>query len=169
MAAAKAHIRPEVPADAPAVRSVLEAAFLGGCEARLVDLIRERGRAQVSLVAELQGEIVGHILFSEVTIGAARGTGLAPVCVVPAQQKRGIGKALVNAGLEACRKLGLPWCVVLGDPAYYGQFGFVNAARLGIANEYNADEHFMVQELRAGSLPVEGLAKYLPEFGELGV
>lgn len=88
--------------------------------------------------------------------------------VLPAYQRRGIGKALVNAGLDECRKLGLQWCVVLGDPGYYRLFGFELAKPRGIGNEYNADEHFMLIELAAGSLPSSGVAKYAPEFAEVG-
>lgn len=161
-------IRPESASDLNAIRRVHEAAFPNHAEARLVELLRAHGKARVSLVAEVAGEIAGHVLFSPVTIGAVRGIGLAPLAVLPAFQRKGIGKALVNAGLDECRKLGLPWCVVLGDPGYYRLFGFELAKPRGIGNEYNADEHFMLIELAAGSLPPSGVAKYAPEFAEVG-
>lgn len=160
-------VRPEQPGDAADVTRIHEAAFPTPDEARLVALLRENGKAQVSLVAVSGGRVVGHILFSPVTIDdwPITGSGLAPVAVLPDCQGRGVGSRLVRAGLEACRALGMPFAVVLGGPGYYRRFGFERASEQGLGNEYSVDEEFMVLELRPGSLPPEGgLVRYAPEF-----
>jgi putative acetyltransferase len=162
-------VRPEAPADESAVRRVHEAAFPTPAEARLVDLLRQDGQARVSLVAVAAGEVVGHVLFSPVTLDGVStepaALGLAPVAVLPDWQRRGVGSALIRAGLEACRRLGTPWVVVLGWPAYYPRFGFEPAGPRRLGNEYGAGEAFQVQELIPGSLPAAGgLVRYAPEF-----
>jgi putative acetyltransferase len=163
-------IRREGPGDAASVRAINLAAFEGPTEAEIVDRVRRAGGAQLSLVAEIGGELVGHILFSEVRIGddrEATGMGLAPMAVMPAQQNRGIGSALVRRGLEMLRVDGCPFVVVLGHPAYYPRFGFVPASRHGVTSEYDGvpDEAFMLLELADGALAgVTGVARYRPEF-----
>lgn len=166
-------IRPEQPADIPAIHNVVaqafQQAFGSTAEATLVDKLRANGKAIVSLVAVDNDQIVGHILFSEVTLGDARIIGLAPVAVLPNQQKQGIGALLINAGIEACRNLGYGAMVVLGHSEYYPRFGFVPASRFGIKCEYDvSDEKFMAMELQPGALAnCAGLAKYQPEFSEV--
>jgi len=170
-------IRLELPDDIAGIRRVHEAAFPTAGEARLVDLLRERGLAVVSLVAEAAGEIVGHVLFSPVRVegpqanmaGDAPGLGLAPLAVLTNWQSRGIGGRLIRAGLAACRELSAPFVVVLGEPEYYGRFGFVRASPFGLGNEYGADAEFMVLELRPGGLPTGGgLVRYCDEFNQVG-
>lgn len=124
-------IRPEVPGDAAAIAALVTAAFESaahsdGTEAEIVDGLRRDGDLTLSLVAEDE-VILGHIAFSPVSIsdGSAHWYGLAPVSVVPDCQSQGIGAALVQHGLAELRALGARGCVVLGDPAYYGRFGFV--------------------------------------------
>lgn len=121
-------IRPEQPDDYRAVHRVHAAAFPTEAEANLVDRLRQAGKAIVSLVAEVDGSVVGHVLFSPVTIqGEAAvytGLGLAPVAVLPAHQNQGIGGQLITQGLAVCRQLGQPWVVLLGHPSYYPRFGF---------------------------------------------
>ncbi len=162
-------IRPERPGDAAAIHAVHAAAFSTDDEARLVDALREAGHARISLAAEEDGRIVGHVAFSPVTIdgssSGSEGLGLAPVAVIPSQQRRGIGSALIREGLAICRKEGYSFVVLLGHPEYYPRFGFQRASDFGLANEYGADEAFMVLELAPGSLPLGGLVKYGPEFG----
>ena len=163
-------IRPERPGDADRVRAVNLAAFEGAEEADIVDRLRRAAGRLLSLVAEVDGEIVGHILFSEVTVGeaAARGMGLAPMAVLPAHQRRGVGSALVRRGLELLRAEGCPFVVVLGHPGYYPRFGFTPASRHGVACEYEGvpEEAFLLLELAAGGLEgVAGVARYRPELG----
>jgi len=167
-------IRDESPDDIPAIRRVNEAAFDGRPdEARLVDLLRARGKARVSLVAVAGDQVVGHILFSPVTLAPPRagfnGVGLAPVAVSPDHQRQGIGSRLIREGLERCREAGYEVVVVLGHLHYYPRFGFTRAGDYGLGNEYNADEHFMALELKPGGLQgVKGVVKYAPEFDEAG-
>jgi putative acetyltransferase len=164
-------IRPERADDVAAVHAVHCAAFPTDEEAILVARLRDRGQARVSLVAEVGGEVVGHVVFSPVTIdgasGVCSGVGLAPLAVLPACQRQGVGSALTREGVEVCRRQGVGFVVVLGHPEYYPRFGFRRASERGLRNEYGADEAFMVLELQPGSLPPSGgLVKYGPEFGE---
>jgi putative acetyltransferase len=166
----KIAIRPERPEDVAAVSMVERAAFDRTEEADLVDRLRASVRPHVSLVAEVAAEIVGHIFFSPVTIAAAssqlKPMGLAPMAVMPARQRAGIGGALIRAGLGACRELGAGAVVVLGHAEYYPRFGFVPAVRFGLRCEYPVpDEAFMALELVPGALRgVTGLVRYAPEF-----
>jgi len=163
-------IRREQLRDWPAVHAVHAAAFPTDAEARLVDCLRANGRAAISLVADANGQIVGHILFSPVTIGGqavAGALGLAPVAVIPSCQRQGIGGELIRAGLAACRDVGCGLVVLLGHPEYYPRFGFQRASQFGLTNEYGADEAFMVLELRHGAIPAGGgLVQYAAEFAE---
>lgn len=144
------------------------AAFPSDAEARLVDALRAARRAALSLVAEHDGQVVGHVLFSPVKSNRGRGLGLAPLAVLPRHQRQGIGAALIRAGIEACRAGGYDYAVVLGDPGYYRRFGFRRALDLGLQNEYGAQDEFMVLELRLGGLAgVTGLVKYCREFAAL--
>ena len=138
-------IRPERPTDAPAVHAVLAAAFPDSGEAGLVDALRGKARPFVSLVAESGGEIVGHVAFTPVAFDPLSpryhlALGLAPLSVAPAYRRRGIGSALVEAGLVECRELGADVAVVLGDPDYYARFGFVPASTLRLKSAFDAPE-----------------------------
>jgi len=163
-------VRPEQADDAARIYAIHAGCFPSTVEARLVDLLRAAGRLQVSLVAEADGQLVGHIAFSPVTTDAGgTGAGLAPVAVVESRQGRGIAAALVRAGLLACREAGLGWAVVLGDPAFYGRFGFGAAAEFGLFDEYQAADAFQALELIPGQLPSgAGLVRYAPEFATVG-
>jgi putative acetyltransferase len=164
-------IRNERLGDEEPIRRVHLEAFGSDVEARLVDLLRRRGKAITSLVADQYGRVVGHILFSSVTIDNApgcRALGLAPVGVLPANQRAGIGSRLVREGLIRCQDAGYDLVVLVGAPTYYARFGFQAAKPHGLDNEYGANEEFMVLELRKGSLGlVTGLVRYAPEFAEL--
>jgi len=165
-------IRPERPADVAAVREIHQLAFPSDAEARLVDALRASGQALVSLVAERRGELVGHVLFTPVTLEppGPPGAGLAPIAVRPSWQRRGIGGALVREGLAACAAMGIAFVVVLGDPGYYGRFGFRRASARGLANEYGADAAFGVAEIVPGALTGgPALVRYHPEFARVGV
>jgi putative acetyltransferase len=166
-----AHIRAETPQDIAAIHGINAAAFETDTEARLVDALRERARPFVSLVAEEQGAVVGHILFTPVTLTGhpeLNLMGLAPMAVTRARQRCGIGAALVRAGLERCRQLGCGAVVVLGHPSYYPRFGFMPSHRFGIACEYDAPpDAFMVLELAPDCLKgATGTINYQPAFGE---
>ena len=176
-------IRRERPDDVGAIREVNARAFGAPVEARLVDLLRARGQAVISLVAQRGDQVVGHILFSPVTItnrvdeagGQAcateslRAVGLAPMSVLPEFQNQGIGSRLVRVGLAACQVAGYDIVVVLGHVAFYPRFGFATATDYGLQNEYDATDAFMVLALRQGALDgISGLVKYAPEFHEVG-
>ena len=121
-------IRPERPIDWPAIRAVNGAAFGSDEEADLVDALRAGGLVIASLVAVADGKVVGHILFSDLDVRSdgriIRSAALAPMAVLPAWQRGGIGSALVRAGLDACRAADIDLVVVLGHPDYYPRFGF---------------------------------------------
>jgi putative acetyltransferase len=161
-------IRPERDEDAAAVRRVHETAFPTSAEADLVERLRAGGKAVIALVAEDVGSIVGHILFSPVALEPLAGTvglGLAPVAVLPDHEKHGVGRRLIQNGLAECRAWGADFVVVIGDPPYYGRFGFEPAEKHGLRSEYDAGDSFMVFELVSGALPPSGtLVKYAPEF-----
>lgn len=167
-------IRPALPADLPSIVNVNQQAFSSPGEARLVELLHERSKATVSLLAELDGQVVGHVLFSPIRFDPPqpdlKSVGLAPMAVLPAYQRQGIGSQLARAGIQACRAAGLQAIVVLGDPAYYGRFGFQRASDFGLGNEYQVQDEFMVMELQVGALQgVHAIARYTPEFQEIGV
>jgi putative acetyltransferase len=163
-------IRPEGPGDHAAVRRVNELAFSGPDEASLVDALRAAGAVTLSLVAETEGDIVGHILFSPVTIDTSAGTsaavGLAPMAVLPERQGMGIGSRLVREGLAELGRRGHAAVIVLGHPAYYPRFGFEPASRFGLRWERECpDEAFMARELLPGALAGPGgVVCYRPEF-----
>jgi putative acetyltransferase len=151
---------------------VNELAFERPAESDLVAALRERAQSTISLVAEDKGVVVGHIMFSPVVLPQHRELkimGLGPMAVVPAQQRTGLGSALVRAGLEQCRKLGFGAVVVLGHPDYYPRFGFSPAARFGIGCEYEApQEAFMAIELQPGYLKgASGKVEYHAAFDEV--
>jgi putative acetyltransferase len=161
-------IRPETASDIVAIRAVNEAAFEGAAEADIVDALRGDADPFISLVAEREGEIVGHICFSPVTIGDSGHVGyvgLGPMAVRPDVQRRGIGSALVVAGLDECRRRGQTLVVVVGHPEFYPRFGFHPASRLGLTCEYDVpDDVFMVFPL-AGESPAGGIVRYHAAFG----
>ncbi len=162
-------IRREEPQDVAAIRFVNEQAFGGKGEANAIDALRARSAFTLSLVAVIDDRVVGHLLFTPVTIEAPDRSwpalGLAPLAVLPEYQRQGIGTALMKAGLEECRRLGHERMVVLGHTTYYPRFGFVTARPRGIDNEYHADEAFMILELQPGAFAgITGLAKYQPEW-----
>jgi putative acetyltransferase len=163
-------IRDESREDAGAIRFVLEQAFGESNEADLVEMLRRRGAITLSLVAVQENEVVGHILFSPVTIDSAGSSlnaiGLGPMAVLPPYQRKGIGSQLVRIGLEQCAQAGHEIVVVVGHPEYYPRFGFAPAKQRGIRCEFDVpDDVFMVLELREGAVGGRGgIVKYQPEF-----
>lgn len=164
-------IRDERGGDAGEVRAILLAAFGGEAEARLVDRLHAAGKVACSLVAEEQGRVLGHVMFSGITVGAAPlpALAMAPVAVMPAFQRLGIGSALVSAGLQRMRFSGHSRVIVVGDPAYYGRFGFVPASRFGLRCPFDVPEDaFMAIALaRDAFKEAAGEVHYGHEFDDL--
>ncbi len=160
------NVRSEEPADHGAIHAVHAESFPTVGEARLVDTLRAAGLLCVSLVAVEQGEVVGHVAFSPVSVlGANDGVGLAPVAVLPAYRQRGIGEQLIREGLAVCERSSYGFVVVLGDPSYYRRFGFMPSGGWGLRDEYGGGEAFQALELRPGSIPPGGgVVRYAPEF-----
>jgi putative acetyltransferase len=149
-------IRTEQVKDVPTIHAINRAAFNSATEADVVDVLRAGAENVISIVAEEDGQIVGHIMFSPVQLtGAAdvRAMALAPMAVTPERQRAGIGSTLVRAGLDECQRLGIGAVFVVGHPTYYPRFGFKPASSLGFICEFEvADEAFMVAELADGVL-----------------
>lgn len=166
-------IRPETSHDLALIRQINQAAFGGAEEADLIERLRANGKLTLSLVAELDGQPVGHIAFSPASVetnpAEIRVIGLAPLAVLPDYQRSGVGSSLAKTGLAECRVLGYDAVVVLGHPRYYPRFGFVPASRFGLSCEYQVpDEHFLALELCVGALAeCTGLVRYQPEFNEV--
>jgi putative acetyltransferase len=162
-------IRRVESSDERTIRSVYEDAFGRSAEADMIAALTAAGVASLSLAAEHRGQIVGHVLFSPVTIEPvpARVVGLAPMAVLRRWQRRSIGSQLVRFALEELRRDGYDAVVVLGHPSYYPRFGFARASDYGLRWEYDCpDEAFMALELRPGGLArCSGVVRYRPELG----
>ncbi|RRH75084.1 GNAT family N-acetyltransferase [Falsigemmobacter faecalis] len=160
-------IRSEAPGETGAIAALITAAFIGvpqsdGTEARIVDRLRRQGGLRLSLVAVSEGGLSGHIAFSGVKIGGQAGAwyGLGPLSVAPDRQGQGIGSALLRAGLDRLQGLNAAGVVVLGDPGFYGRFGF--AVRAGLRYPNVPLEYF--QALSFGAEIPEGVVSYHPAF-----
>jgi putative acetyltransferase len=130
-------IRDERTSDIDAIRAITTEAFMrmrysSGTEAAIIDALRDADALSISLVAAKSDGIVGHIAFSPVTISGTLGKwyGLGPVSVRPDRQRNGIGGALIRTGLDRLKELEADGCVVVGNPRYYGRFGFASDPRL---------------------------------------
>ena len=164
-------IRPERPSDLAAIGNVNRLAFGRDEESRLVDALRAGGFVRLSLLAEVEREIVGHILFSTLPIegdhGVVEALALAPMAVLPAQQRRGIGSGLVREGLRLCQADGHRVVVVLGHTEFYPRFGFSSMLAARLVSPF-AGPAFMALELSPGSLDgIAGEVRYPPPFGSL--
>jgi putative acetyltransferase len=171
MSKIEVRIRPETAGDEGAIRDVNRRAFEGEAEAGLVDALRARNDVRASLVAEEAGRVVGHILFSDLSIVTAHETvaalALAPMAVTPERQRLGIGSALVREGLRVCREQGHRIVVVLGHPEFYPRFGFAPERAVRLRSPY-AGPAFMALELVPGALEgVEGEVRYAAPFDDL--
>jgi putative acetyltransferase len=149
-------IRREEAQDVPKVHAINVAAFGSTVEADIVHALRSDGHDVLSMVAEDDGEIVGHVMFSPVRVVGApdlRAMALAPMAVIPNRQRTGIGSTLVLNGLDECRQLGITAVFVVGHPSYYPRFGFATGSTLGFNCEFDVpDEAFMAAELIPGGL-----------------
>ena len=165
-------IRADEKKDWAAVHAVNASAFETSAEARLVARLREEAQPVVSLVAAEDGEIVGNIIFSPVLLDGhthLKILGLGPMAVLPKHQRKGIGSALVRAGLEQCKQIGVGAIVLVGHPEFYPRFGFRPASGFGIRCEFDVpEEAFMVLEIQPGFLTgASGTIQYHPAFREV--
>lgn len=167
-------LREEKPQDIGRIREINDAAFSQPNEGQIVDRIRESCLDTLSLVAVMDGKIVGHIFFSPVEIesksGIIKGMGLAPMAVMPDYQNQGIGSMLVNEGLSQLKEWGYPFVIVLGHPEYYPRFGFKPALLYGLKCQWEGvpDEAFMAVILNEEKMNgVAGVVRYRDEFNEV--
>jgi putative acetyltransferase len=190
-------LRPEQPDDEGIIRQINESAFADRTEADLVQALRDAGAVRLSAVAILGGrsvdggsvgtvgrtgmcsseviggELVGHALFTPVTVTTDKGDvellGMGPVAVLPAKQRQGIGTIMIAGCLEHLRTLHNRGVVVVGEPGFYRRFGFIQAGRWGLRWEVEvAEENFLVLELTPGALAgVSGTVRYRPEFTQV--
>ncbi len=162
------HIRLEAPGDAAGIHATNEAAFDTPLEAAIVDALRSAPDS-ISIVAAIDDVIVGHILFTPVTIeppARVRVAGLAPMAVRPDHQRQGIGGRLIETGLDECRRRGYSAVVLVGHPEYYPRFGFEPAHRKGLTCAFEVPpEAFMAIELEPDALAAaRGVVRFRPEF-----
>lgn len=170
-------IRREHPDDGAATLELHDAAF-GIPQGRGESLERELLRGlradrsvidELTFVAELEGEVVGHVVCSRATIGEGDSVGLGPIAVLPGHQQQGIGAALLMSVVASAEGRGEPAIVLLGDPVYYGFFGFVPAVRHGIGSPGPwGEEYFQALTLRAWRPELAGPFRYAPAFERLG-
>ncbi len=161
-------IRPAELSDRAAIHEVVEQAFGQKLEAELVDRLVAGGDAVLELVAEADGRIVGHVLFSRLTVGNDESSfpavALAPLAVDPAFQKMGIGAALVAEAHRYLAAAGEKLSIVLGDPAYYGRFGYRRRPAEGYSSDYQCEA---LQALAWGEAPATGRLVYAAAFADL--
>ena len=164
-------VRPTRPEERATVGELITAAFAtaahaGGNEAQIAEGVREERAQLVDLVAVEDGRIVGHVLFSRMTCDPPLYVaGLGPVSVIPDQQSKGVGTALIQRGLRECRALGVKAVVVLGHPDYYPRFGFSTEAVAKIASPFAGNPAFMAQALVPGALDGPIKADFPAAFG----
>jgi putative acetyltransferase len=163
-------IREERPADVAAVREVNRRAFEQERESNIVDALRANGGALLSLVATIDDQVVGHVMYSRVSVGdMVNGAALGPMAVLPEHQRQGIGTRLIDTGNQKIKDAGYPFIIVVGHAEYYPRFGFRPAGKYGIKCEWDVPEEvFMVLMLDAAKMQgVAGLAKYRDEFSTI--
>jgi putative acetyltransferase len=163
-------IREERADDVAAVRELNRRAFEQDQESNIVDALRANGAALLSLVATLNDQVVGHIMYSPLSIsGNVKGAALGPMAVLPEHQRQGIGSKLIEAGNQKLKDAGCPFIIVVGHADYYPRFGFRAASEHGITCEWDVpDDVFMLLVLDEAKMEgVSGLAKYRHEFSNV--
>ncbi len=166
------NIREERPQDYNQVYEVVKQAFAGaehtnGDEQNLVNRLRrsEAYIPELSLVAEQEGKIVGHIMFTRLKAGNTVQLGLAPLSVLPSYQNQGIGSRLIEAGHQIARELGYEFSIVVGHAAYYPRFGYLPAAGFGIKAPFDVPpECFMAINLQGKKTRLNAVVEYSAEF-----
>jgi putative acetyltransferase len=166
-------IREENKNDYDAIKNVNDKAFHQPQEGNIIDKIRNTNTKMLSLVAEIDNKIVGHIFFSSTEIEGypeiKDGMGLAPMSVIPEYQKQGIGKMLIDEGISILKKLSVPYIIVLGHEHYYPKFGFEKASKYSLKSQWDEvpDEAFMVMILDKERMKdVHGVVRYRDEWNE---
>jgi putative acetyltransferase len=163
------HIRGERSSDRHAVRKVNEASFERSDEADLVGRLWKEGAVLLSLVAELEGQIVGHILFNRMWIETAHGAlpavSLAPMAVSPDYQRRGIGSELVRHGLAELRNLQERIAIVLGHKDYYPRFGFTSEKARNLSSPFPPEAYLALELVEGALADVRGTVRYPAAFG----
>lgn len=166
-------IRQETAQDHASVYEVVKAAFAaaeesGGTEQDLVVKLRSSAAfvPELSLVAEEEGKIIGHILFTKAEVNGQTVLALAPLSVLPAYQRRGVGLALMAEGHRAAKELGFGFSVVLGHAGYYPKAGYRPAGRFGIKAPFDVpEENFMAIQLDPAAKAPRGTLRYDEAFG----
>ena len=166
-------IRQEEIKDYKIVYSVIKKAFscaqhTDGNEHNLVDALRSSKAfiPELSSVAEINGKIVGHIMFTKANIDNNVVLALAPLSVLPEYQKKGVGTALIKEGHKIAKKLGYGYSIVLGSEKYYPKTGYLPANRFGIKPSFDVpEENFMVYKINKDAFNIHGIVKYAKEFG----
>lgn len=159
-------IRHAKPADHAAIRDVNIAAFGKPDEADLIERLRADGDVVFELVAESDGAVVGHILYSRLWADSVNlYAALAPMAVRPDRQRDGIGGQLVRTSIETAREFGAHAVIVLGHPAYYPKFGFTPEAAKAVKAPYSGSPAFMALEIEPGALAEPLIVAYPDAFG----
>ncbi len=166
-------IRREEAKDQYSIYSIVKKAFeaaqhTDGTEHQLVNALRKSDAyvPELSLVAEIDGKLVGYILFTKATVGDTVALALAPLAVLPEYQRQGVGSALIQAGHRFAGALGYGWSIVLGSETYYPRFGYLPAETFGIRAPFDVPrENFMACKLLHSAPPVCGVVRYAKELG----
>jgi putative acetyltransferase len=158
-------IRQETAADGAAIRALLEESFPTDAESRLVERLRNEEDAVIALIAEVDGAVAAYAMFSRMT-APFQAVGLGPVATDGKARKKGLANALIREGLDRARVDGWDACFVLGNPRFYGRFGFRADLAAGFSCVY-AGPSFMAIALQSAGLPVaKGRVAYAEAFGE---